>query len=85
MKHIFTSGGRVQKLSPMIPKCIPILGVTFVQKFKIFKDLVEEGKQAPIWAPKVPLCRNPTLAKCGGEAQHLEKVRIWSPPRLPNV
>ncbi len=30
-------------------------------------------------------CRNPTLAKCGGEAQHLEKVRIWSPPRLPNV
>jgi hypothetical protein len=31
------------------------------------------------------LCRNPTLAKCGGEAQHLEKVRIWSPPKLPNV
>jgi hypothetical protein len=30
-------------------------------------------------------CRNPTLAKCGGEAQHLEKVRIWSPPGLPNV
>jgi hypothetical protein len=30
-------------------------------------------------------CRNPTLAKCGGEAQHLEKVRIWSPSRLPNV
>ncbi len=21
-------------------------------------------------------CRNPNLAKCGGEAQHLEKVRI---------
>jgi hypothetical protein len=21
-------------------------------------------------------CRNPTLAKCGGEAQHLEKVGI---------
>ncbi len=31
------------------------------------------------------MCRNPTLAKCGGEAQHLEKVRIWSPPGLPNV
>jgi hypothetical protein len=31
------------------------------------------------------ICRNPTLAKCGGEAQHLEKVRIWSPPGLPNV
>jgi hypothetical protein len=30
-------------------------------------------------------CRNPTLAKCGGEAQHLEKVRIWNPPGLPNV
>jgi hypothetical protein len=30
-------------------------------------------------------CRNPTLAKCGDEAQHLEKVRIWSPPGLPNV
>jgi hypothetical protein len=30
-------------------------------------------------------CRNPTLAKCGGEAQHLEKVRIWSPPGLPNI
>ncbi len=23
------------------------------------------------------VCRNPTLAKSGGEAQHLEKVRIW--------
>jgi hypothetical protein len=33
----------------------------------------------------VEKCRNPTLAKCGGEAQHLEKVRIWSPPGLPNV
>jgi hypothetical protein len=31
------------------------------------------------------VCRNPTLAKCGGEAQHLEKVGIWSPPGLPNV
>jgi hypothetical protein len=31
------------------------------------------------------VCRNPTLAKCGGEAQHLEKVMIWSPPGLPNV
>jgi hypothetical protein len=31
------------------------------------------------------LCRNPNLAKCGGEAQHLEKLGIWSPPGLPNV
>jgi hypothetical protein len=30
-------------------------------------------------------CRNPTLAKCGGEAQHLERLRIGSPPGLPNV
>ncbi len=32
-----------------------------------------------------PLCRNPNLAKCGGEAQHLEKLGIWSPPGLPKV
>jgi hypothetical protein len=32
-----------------------------------------------------PNCRNPTLAKCAGEAQHLERLRIWSPPGLPNV
>jgi len=32
-----------------------------------------------------PLYRNPTLAKCGGEAQHLEKLEVWSPSRLPNV
>jgi hypothetical protein len=37
------------------------------------------------WNPLEGFCRNPTLAKCGGEAQHLEKVRIWSPPGLPNV
>jgi hypothetical protein len=30
-------------------------------------------------------CRNPTLAKCGGEAQHLEKLEIWSLSGLPNV
>ncbi len=30
-------------------------------------------------------CRNPTLAKCGGEAQHLEKLGIWNPPGLLNV
>jgi len=34
--------------------------------------------------PKVN-CRNPNLAKCGGEAQHLEKLGIWNPPGLPNV
>ncbi len=30
-------------------------------------------------------CRNPNLAKCGGEAQHLEKLGIWNPPGLSNV
>jgi hypothetical protein len=30
-------------------------------------------------------CRNPTLAKCGGEAQHLEKLEVESLPGLPNV
>ncbi len=30
-------------------------------------------------------CRNPTLAKCGGEAQHLEKLEVRSLPGLPNV
>jgi hypothetical protein len=31
------------------------------------------------------ICRNPTLAKCGGEAQHLEKVGIgvlWDSRKL---
>ncbi len=42
------------------------------------------------WFPIIPrllhmYCRNPNLAKCGGEAQHLEKLGIWSPPGLPNV
>jgi hypothetical protein len=31
------------------------------------------------------LCRNPTLAKCAGEAQHLEKLEVGSLPGLPNV
>jgi hypothetical protein len=31
------------------------------------------------------LCRNPTLAKCGGEAQHLEKLEVGSLPGLLNV
>jgi len=30
-------------------------------------------------------CRNPTLAKYGGEAQHLEKLEVASLPRLLNV
>jgi hypothetical protein len=30
-------------------------------------------------------CRNPTLAKCGGEAQHLEKLKVGSLSGLLNV
>ncbi len=30
-------------------------------------------------------CRNTILAKCGGEAQHLEKLGTWSPPGLLNI
>jgi hypothetical protein len=52
-----------------------------------------EAKQDFDQIPAVPVseassylaCRNPTLAKCGGEAQHLEKLEVWSPPGLPNV
>jgi len=29
------------------------------------------------------LCRNPTLAKCGGEAQHLEKLEVLESSRTP--
>jgi hypothetical protein len=31
------------------------------------------------------ICRNPTLAKCGGEAQHSQKLGTWSPLGFPNV
>jgi hypothetical protein len=33
----------------------------------------------------VTKCRNPTLAKCGGEAQHLQSWEIWNPPGLLNI
>ncbi len=44
-------------------------------------------KDTNIFHPIDPInpCRNPTLAKCGGEAQHLGKVKSWNPPGLPNV
>jgi len=44
-----------------------------------------EHPEGFILLPREGGCRNPTLAKCGGEAQHLEKLEIWSPPGLPNV
>jgi len=45
---------------------------TFLKKFYYWPNLKD-------------CCRNPNLAKCGGEAQHLEKLGTWSPPGLPNV
>jgi hypothetical protein len=49
------------------------------------------AKRAALFRRVMPMamenlsCRNSNLAKCGGEAQHLEKLGIWSPPGLPNV
>jgi hypothetical protein len=45
------------------------------------------GDHLGVWGfiPSHCPCRNPNLAKCGGEAQHLEKLEIWSPPGLLNV
>jgi hypothetical protein len=34
---------------------------------------------------KLKICCNPTLAKCEGEAQHLEKLEVGSLLGLPNV
>ncbi len=48
---------------------------------KFFQELVEEISPTLLQA----FCRNPNLAKCEGEAQHLEKLGIWSPLGLPNV
>jgi hypothetical protein len=57
--------------------------MVFIQTLKKIHIATKKHKGYPIY--KFNLCRNPNLAKCGGEAQHLEKVRIWSLPRLPNV
>jgi hypothetical protein len=56
--------------------------------FKMGSHYSFEHLKHKLWPKEglgVELCRNPTLAKCGGEAQHLEKLEIWSPPRLLNV
>jgi len=49
--------------------------------------MMAQTNDSPIFAFKLwyTFCRNPTLAKCGGEAQHLEKLEVWSPSGLPNV
>jgi hypothetical protein len=53
--------------------------------FKSYKLVFSHTKKNLVWKKYEHPCRNPTLAKCGGEAQHLEKVRILGPPGLPNV
>ncbi len=53
-------------------------------QYKGYRDVFEK-KNLNIYHNINHMCRNPNLAKCGGEAQHLEKLGIWSPPGLPNV
>ncbi len=58
-------------------------GIQASTKFSPFMILT--GRSPRLKADNYLNCCNPTLAKCGGEAQHLERVGIWSPPGLPNV
>jgi hypothetical protein len=54
--------------------------------FKVFLILkIMDFENVPLTKVVHVYRRNPTLAKCGGEAQHLEKLRIWSPPGFLNV
>ncbi len=49
-----------------------------------FRKVIDEGHRISCSTTRCDLhgfvnigdCRNPTLAKCGGEAQHLERVGI---------
>jgi hypothetical protein len=43
------------------------------KKLLILKTTLDkyDGKYIVVWLSK---CRNPSLAKCGGEAQHLERL-----------
>ncbi len=80
-------GGGLWRISDLHPAYDPL-------HFVLFHPHGEPG-----WQPGMPHavvapaqddgneeeCRNPTLAKCEGEAQHLEKVRSWSPLGLSNV
>jgi hypothetical protein len=73
-------------LMKSIATCV-IYFINFTRKF-IWKKKFKYINSLLVFYTKIVydvLCRNPTLAKCGGEAQHLEKLRIWSPQGLPNV
>jgi hypothetical protein len=48
-----------------------IIGPTYCASTQLQQVLVDVDH---IWQNENFQCRNPTLAKCGGEAQHLEKL-----------
>jgi hypothetical protein len=52
VKHTLTNGGECKRSSLMIPKCTPILGVTFVWEFQMSRALVEKAKKQQIGPPK---------------------------------
>jgi hypothetical protein len=83
----------VKKKDGSLQMCVDYRGLNKViiknrYPLPLISGLLDQLDQTKIYT-KLDLrgayCRNPTLAKCGVEAQHLEKLGIWSPPRLPNV
>jgi len=48
VKHTLTKEGECKGWSPMIPKCIPTLGVAFVWELRMFKALVEKEKNTKL-------------------------------------
>jgi hypothetical protein len=48
VKHTLTNGGECKRWSPMTPKCIPTLGITFMGKSQMFKTLVEKANRHQI-------------------------------------
>ncbi len=69
------SSGKDKKASMRCHKC---------GELRHFEKECHKGSQGSEGSGKSK-CRNPTLAKCGGEAQHLEKLEVGSLPGLPNV
>jgi hypothetical protein len=55
VKHTITNGEECKGWSPMTPKCIPSLGVTFVRESSMFKTFGWKGKKTSNWAPIIPL------------------------------
>jgi hypothetical protein len=48
MKQIFTNGAKCKGCNLMTPKCIPILGVTFVRELQMFRTLVGKANKHQI-------------------------------------